>query len=298
MTELHLRAEDCLSDEEADSLMGKLLTEGHARVLVREDADVYKPDGSLLLRFRRGALPHSLCKLSHKVFFDAATKTDNRGVAAGMDTLGQLRKPKVKKDGTVSRQTRSVQVNSGIVGYTEAMGGRFPYCRMTAFNLHHGHEFAEGLPFIQKVSDLFRDLVPDRWHAQKNVYDQTSEDFRIPNSVFTTVTVNRNWQTAVHKDAGDLKEGFGVLTAVRTADIQGCYLCFPKYKVAVDLRTTDLLCCDVHEWHGNTPLTKQTKNSYRLSFVFYYRQRLGTCGSAEQELEKAKARVPVPGRQR
>lgn len=296
MNVLHLTEEDCLTDEQADLLMGQLLTEESYRILVREDTDVYKPDGSLLLRFRRKVVPLGLCRLARQTFEKAAQFTENRGIAAGMDnTTGITRKKKIKKDGTISKNTISVApVQSGIVGFFENSGGRFPYCRMTAFNLKHGEEFREALPFVQKIAKLFQQNVPDRYAAQAAVYARTNPDFRIPETVFTTITVNKNWQTAVHKDAGDLKEGFGVLTAVRSADIQGCYLCFPKYKVAVDLRTQDVVFCDVHEWHGNTPLTKKGKQSYRLSFVFYYREKVEFCGSALEELEKSKTQKGMP----
>lgn len=51
----------------------------------------------------------------------------------------------------------------------------------------------------------------------------------------------------------------------------------------------DVLLADVHEWHGNTPLVPTRWPYERISFVFYYRAKMLECGSAAEELERAKA---------
>lgn len=76
----------------------------------------------------------------------------------------------------------------------------------------------------------------------------------IADTAFTTVTISRDFPTAVHRDRGDLAAEFGVMAAVRAGEFGGCYLGFPKFRVAVDRRTTDVLLADVHEAHGNTDL--------------------------------------------
>lgn len=290
---LHLREEDCLLPAEADALAAELLKEDSYIHLVTTDTDVYKPDGSLLLRFRKARIPLPLVATAKRVFEKAANPTDNRGVAAGKNEQGEIRVVKKRRDGTLARNSEAQKVHSGVVGFFDRQGGRFPYCRMTAFNMQYGDEFQEALPFVQFVSEQFRELVPERWAAQNERIQRTQPDFVIPGTVFTTITVNRNWQTAVHQDAGDLKEGFGILSAIRSNNFEGCYLCFPRFRVAVDLRTADLLFADVHEWHGNTPIKAVGRRFYRISFVFYYRERMFECGSAAEELERAKNREIV-----
>lgn len=85
----------------------------------------------------------------------------------------------------------------------------------------------------------------------------THPSWLIAGTAFTAVTVNRDFRTAVHKDRGDLRAGFGVLTALRAGTFSGCHLVFPAYRVAVDLRTRGVLLCNVHEWHGNSPLVAE-----------------------------------------
>jgi hypothetical protein len=308
---IQLREADCLPDEEADALAGRFLDEKHYILLAgAEDLRVLKPDGSPLLVFRRQCLPAAACRAAFPALRGAAGLSFNRGYAAG-DVLSEedarsagngrqsFLKGKVagkrvrplKKDGTLSNTDYAKPVESGIVGYFDR-NPRFPYCRTTAYNLDHPDRFAAALPFFAAVNEVFRREMPDRWAAQMEKVRATARDFVISGTAFTTVTVNKNWRTAVHKDAGDLREGFGVMSALRAGHYSGCYLVFPKYRVAADMRTRDVLLADVHEWHGNTPLVGVEGAYERLSTVLYYREKMVHCGSAAEELERAANRRP------
>lgn len=292
-----IRLESKLSDESADKLAGTFLTDESYGLVVTEDADVYKPDGTILLKFRKNCIPSSQCSSAYPVFMKAAVPTDNRGLAAGPISPNKVhgnpifkddhRVSLLKRDGTVSKIYRATEVMSGIIGYFDR-NTRFPYCRLTAFNINQPQLFAKAMPFIRTVDSVFAKEMPERYQAQLEIVKQTSKDFVISQTAFTTVTVNRNFRTAVHKDAGDLKEGFGVMTALRAGKFSGGYTCFPAFRVAVDMATGDVLMADVHEWHGNTPFIGKPGLYERLSCVFYYREHMKECGSAEEELERAK----------
>lgn len=295
----HIRLETELTDEAADGLAGTLLDDSHYDLVIREDAKVYRPDGELLLAFRRRALDPAVCAAAYRPLRTAAQKSGNRGMAAGriegdsvdgrpIGKQGGVRFRARKRDGTISNTNHAIGVESGIVGYFDR-NPRFPYCRLTAFNLDHPDRFATALPFIRAVDRVFAAEVPNRYAAQKAMIDRTHPDFRISGTVFTTVTVNRNWRTAVHKDAGDLREGFGVLSVLQAGSYSGGLLVLPKFRVAVDIRSTDVLLVDVHQWHGNTPIVGESRRYERISCVFYYRERMADCGSSEEELESAKA---------
>ena len=295
-----------LTDEDCDQLAGHSLEDNAYDVLFDGDCDIYKPDGSLLARLRQRVLPEDMCERAFPVWADAAHDTTNRGYAGGViesqeeaDELARSRggigarftsatriRP-IRKDGTVSNTEVAKTVQSGIVGYFDR-NPRYPYCRLTAYNLEHPRRFISVIPFIQRVDAEFMALAPRRHHAQMRYVRKTSPDFTIHGTAFTTVTVNRNFQTAVHKDVGDLRQGFGVMSALRRGRFSGCYFCFPKYRVALDMKTGCVLCADVHEWHGNTPIRGNKGMFERVSLVFYYREKMRRCGSAIEELSRAK----------
>jgi len=302
---LHL-ADELPEEYLFEHIRGRLLGDDAYDVLLTEDADVYMPSGELLLKFRKGVLNPSLTNAAYLALRGAAALTTNRGVAAGAvevrpgDTFSATdrrvvaetsltRLRPMKQDGTISNTTYAQPVESGIVGFFDR-NVRFPYCRQTAFNINEGEKFASAYPYIREVDGLFASLVPDRHGVQMGMVRSTHPDFVISGTSFTTVTVNRNWQTAVHKDVGDLKAGFGVLTAFAGGVYTGCYFTFPAFRVAVDLRSGDILCADVHQWHGNTPFHGRRGKYERVSCVFYYREHMHECGSAEEELNRAKRR--------
>lgn len=292
MRTIHLTSK--LPDEQADALAGALLTEASFDTLIDEDADVYKPDGSPLIRFRRAALPSAVIEPAYRALYDAAQATDNRGLAGGLvdqekatlaiGKASRTRYRALRKDEALSNTNRANRVDSGIVGYFDR-NPRFPYCRLTEFNLSNPEKFQAALPFVHAVDKVFREHAPDRYQAQLQAIEQTSPDFYIKGTAFTTITVNRSFRTAVHKDVGDYKQGFGVMSAILAGQVGGCYLCFPAFRVAVNMRTRDVCLADVHEWHGNTPLLGA---GIRLSCVFYYRERMMECGTVDEELARAK----------
>lgn len=297
MKEIRLTTD--ITEPEADKLCATFLDPTHYDVLVTDSANVYKPNGDLLFAYRKHAIAKELCEVSYPVFRDAARPSNNRGIAAGKledkdalpgdvnpDQKSMTRFRQQKADGTTSNTSRGKEVMSSVIGYFDR-AARFPYCRLTSYNLDNPGEFAKVMPFIRHVNEVFKDTVPERHAAQMEFIRRTHPEFVIHGTAFTTVTVNKNFQTAVHKDAGDLKEGFGVLSCMRGGHYTGGHLVFPRYRAAVDLGTGDVLCADVHEWHGNTRMHGKLGTFERISLVFYYREKMIECGSPEEEAERA-----------
>lgn len=193
------------------------------------------------------------------------------------------------KDGSLSKTNRAVPVKSNIIGYMDR-NPRFPNCRQTSFNEKQLQNFKKAYPIIKCVDKYYAKLMPEKYALQRSEADNTSKDFVIKNTAFTTVTVNKNWQTAVHKDKGDFENGFGNLIALRAGEFKGGYFVLPKWGVGFDLQNGDLLLTDVHQWHGNTPIHNVDPKAVRISLVMYYRKNMINCGTAAEELEKVKRR--------
>ena len=98
--------------------------------------------------------------------------------------------------------------------------------------------------------------------------------FKIPQTAFTTITTNVNFQTSIHKDIGDDIEGFGNLVVIERGNYKGGETCMVQYGIGVNVRQGDILFMDVHEWHGNLPLKLKNKASVRMSIVCYLRTKL------------------------
>jgi len=214
----------------------------------------------------------------------------------------------VQKLGGFSRMKVNNQVASNPIGFYESSTNfcKLP-CRLTHFTRTNFDKFNEGLPFIQKIDNMFQKLIPDSYEKQITQANKKPH-LKIPDTAFSTITINRNFRTALHRDAGDYKDGFGNLTVIERGKYHGGYTIFPQFGVAVDVRNGDFLAMDVHQWHSNTSIyeTAEDKvfnekmdpafkdnpevgtvgiyNKYtRLTFVCYLREKIINCPDDIQE---------------
>lgn len=291
-----------MSDEEIADKEGRFFDAKDFKYIVKEDADGYRVDENgtkhLLFRFRKNVIPNKLSKIGMKYLKKPAMKKhDNRGAAAGVLDLKKLPgyvdtkrleglKGKFRVKGFYSnvsgKYIKHVIGNlsqSNIIGYFDRadrnLGKGAPPCRKTAFTAQQVEKWREVVPLIQAIDKQFKILVPNAYKKQYNRAHKTK--FVISGTAFSTLTINYNWRTALHKDAGDFSEGFGNLVVLEEGKYNGGYTGFPQYGVAIDVREGDFLAMDVHQWHANTKIVRKTKNATRLSLVSYLREKMIRC---------------------
>lgn len=192
----------------------------------------------------------------------------------------------------ISDTTYANAVLSGIAGFFDRYP-RIPYGRCTAYTDQNFSTYAMCYPFMRKLSDKFAELLPERFAVQKAAADKLDSKFRVAgeDTPFTTITVNKNFRTACHRDAGDLTEGFSNLTVVAKGDKNwtGGYLVLPEFRVAINIRPGDLLLINNHAGiHGNTELLPPEgmtlADMERISLVCYFRENMLKLGSYDYEL--------------
>lgn len=286
MIDVRLRSR--ISDEELQSKVGKIVTDADYNLLLTGPARVRKPDGSLLCVYVPGALTDVLGAVYPTLHSMKNLLTTNRGLASGTERV---------RSGEQKR-TRSKAIASGVVGAVDP-GGQLPFCRLTAWTGEHADEWVELRPVFQAIADHFRALVPERYAAQAAVVARTRPEWVIPDTPFTTITVNNTWPTGVHTDKGDLEEGFSNLAVLRRGSYSGGVFTFPRYRVGVDMHDGDLVLLDAHEWHGNTAIRCEHQEAplngpcpagcERISLVSYYRTKMESCGTPDDELARAQA---------
>jgi hypothetical protein len=149
------------------------------------------------------------------------------------------------------------------------------------------------LPLLRCLDRTFRQWEPRRYAAQQTYVRATQPEYVVAGTAFTTATVNNTERYRAHRDRGDLKLGFGVITVARSRGYTGGELIFPRYRVAVDLRAGDVLLADVDEVHGNAPIVPTEGDPERLSVIAYYRAKMIRCGTLAEELRQAQRREPA-----
>ena len=324
---IELTGEGFLTDAQTESLRAEFLTEDSFEILVQEDCNVYAPPEDtvfdmfsepktreedlaerLFLVFRKGVFAKDECEGAYKGLRGAARPSKNRGVAGGKVDPEKMNRPGVRLvpvgDGTRARYYTADGILSDTVEANLTMGGiagffpgtsRNPYVRKTAYTRDNWELFQESWPFLQTSARLFEKLNPIRYRNQFGFVQKHSLDrngWVIPGTPYSTITVNKNFQTAAHQDAGDLKSGFENFSVLEAGphDYRGGYTVFPQFRVAFDCRQGDWVGMDVaHHYHGNTPivpLVEGEEDFERISLVMYVREDLAGAGTQEEEQAK------------
>ena len=242
------------TDKEISLKEGQWVEESDIKYpIINSNTDVYylneNNERVLLLKFRKKCINNSLIKLGWDSYKDLAKASRGRGASAGpiaTDSVYWKKRNLVNTNkwstgyltpkGEVSKMKVNNQVASNPIGFYESsknLGANLP-CRLTHFTRTNYEKYNEGLPFIQKIDTLFEKLIPDSYSKQRDRADKKPH-LKIPDTSFSTVTINRNFRTALHKDAGDFKEGFGNLTVIERGNYHGGFTVFPQFGVGIDL---------------------------------------------------------------
>ena len=184
----------------------------------------------------------------------------------------------------ISDTNYAAPVFSGVAGWFDRYP-RIPYGRATSYTEKNFEKFKLAYPFLQSLSKAFSELLPKRYAYQKSCADRIDPEFHVPGTPFTTITVNKSFRTAAHRDAGDLHEGFSNLSVLTNGKrYSGGMLVLPEFKVAVNIRPGDLLLINNHFGiHGNTPIVLDEEGAERYSVVCYFREKMLELGSKEYE---------------
>jgi hypothetical protein len=344
--EIEIHAKE--SDEQFAKNEGKFFTTEGMKIF-NEDVDIYainheddvkagKPRRKLLAKYRKAVLPLDVVQVGWDAFRLLAIPSRNRGAAAGpVDLKGiywKRRKPvettgwstRYMQDGKISKMRVNNVVASGVIGYYEKTPFLGQPCRMTGYTRRGLKHFYHGIPFLEAIDEQFKELVPDAHKIQLEAVSKKPL-YQIANTAFSTLTVNMNFRTALHKDAGDFERGFGNLSVIEWGKYHGGETLFPRFGIGFNLRTGDFIAMDVHEWHTNAPIVETKEDArfnkslpdirtreartgvigsqeryQRLSFVCYFREKIEECSqkhtheyyqaidfNLKEETEKAKA---------
>jgi hypothetical protein len=205
----------------------------------------------------------------------------------GVLTLSVAERKEIAKETRkkyISDTTYANQVYSGIAGWFDRYP-RIPYGRATAYTQNSYDKFELSFPFLQSLDRGFSELLPQRHAAQRAAADKIDPAFLVPETVFTTITVNKTFRTAAHRDAGDFSNGLSnLLVLSNNGNYSGGYLILPEVRVAVNVRPGDLLLVNNHEYiHGNTPIELHDETAERISLVCYLREKMLELGTKEYE---------------
>jgi len=301
MTIKKIYLERIISDNELDTIKGEYLGDEFISYNIQTDTDVYEKNTNLLIcSFRKNRLKNN--SLAWDNYKDLSVPARGRGAAAGPVDPSSVYWSKralhktegyktgyLKADGTPSKMRVNNTVCSSPLGYYEAQKalGYDKPCRLTFNTKAHMEQFEKGIPYIQEIDRWYKKLHPIHYKIQKERAD-LQPNYRIANTAFSTITINRNFRTGLHKDAGDFG-GYAMLSVLEYGSYSGGIFMLPAFGIGIDLRQGDALCARVGEYHCNTAIyTNEKQDEYNNSLpeVFKKDTKVGVLG-----LDKSYSRI-------
>ena len=283
-----------ISDEKMVELKNTYIKPSHIDTILTKDTVVYTEDGKLLLVFKKNKVKGGQDFYNTTSQFVKSHPSSNRGSATGSSKFNIY---------------ENTKVNTAIIGYFDKWAPKQKKTfrlkqikpkldvRETLFTNKYPEKFKQLFPYIQEINALYKQYLPKYYEKQIKKANEIYH-YKIDKTAFTTVTININYQTTIHKDKGDDEEGFGNLTVIERGKYTGGEICFPQYGIGVDLREGDILFMNVHEWHANLPM-KFEKGAERMSVVCYLRKKVWehTRGKTEKFIDyhtkKTKRLLPI-----
>ncbi|RNF19986.1 putative j-binding protein [Trypanosoma cruzi] len=200
--------------------------------------------------YLRGGIKKELCQRAAIVIEEAATTKNLRKAVNGGKTNPE----------------------TGIVGYYDYLNNPTQRkCRETEFTRKNWSSVVDSCePFLVALNKLYSECAPTHYKLQRIAIPR---HYQLFNTVFSTMTVNRNFRTAVHTDRGDFRSGLAALCVIDGV-FEGCHLAIKKLGKAFRLETGDVLFFDTSLEHGNTEVHNFDYCWKRVSVVCYLRNGL------------------------
>ena len=203
---------------------------------------------------------------------------------ADMNPADQRHEVDWVEDELICKTTYANSVLSGIAGWYDRYP-RIPWGRATSYTEKYPEKFAKSYPYLKHLADAFKQMLPWRYGNQLEAASKVDKRFLVPDTPFSTITVNRNFRTAAHYDPANMENGFANICVFSNSDnYSGAYLVFPEIGYAVDIRPGDLLFVNnMAGLHGNTELILDDPKAERISIIAFFHEGMLTLGSWEYE---------------
>lgn len=246
----------------------KRLTPDDVDQIVTESEIGLKPDGKPLYAFVKNPISYDCCNAAYILALSGANRRVIGGVRAA--AAGAFMEPRLRADGSRGKRYEVPDLPH-LEGADEGVWGTLvkPDSHLTSFTVANWERRDEILPLATRVDELYRELLPEQWTIQAAAARLIDPRFIIAPTVFSTITLNKDFPTSPHTDKANLRAGFGALVVLTGGTFRGCEFAFPRYRLALRPMMQDLLLFDSQEIHGNLPLEGKSGDFARISLVFY-----------------------------
>ena len=139
-----------------------------------------------------------------------------------------------------------------------------------------------------EITKRYFKVAPDTADQHKELLDKVVDEWRMPDSLFTSGIVNKNNPLSYHFDAGNFKDVLSCMLVLRK-EMEGGWLCVPEINTRFLLKHNSLFMFDGQKiMHGVSPMNPKSDDGYRFSVVYYSLKGMWKCLTLDDELLRAR----------
>jgi len=206
----------------------------------------------------------------------------------GMDTDSLVDELKVMNYSQTTR-TGGLVTTSRIFGYQPRLERRQrAFCNQTS--LARENSKAEGMlrGLASEITKRYIASAPEIADNHQELLDKVIDEWRMPDSLFTSGIVNKNNPLSYHFDSGNFENVLSCMLVLRE-DMEGGWLCVPEINTRFLLKHNSLFMFDGQKiMHGVSPMKPTSDKGYRFSIVYYSLKGMWKCLTLNEELLRAR----------
>lgn len=188
---------------------------------------------------------------------------------------------------SVSTRTNGLKTTSRIFGYMPRVKIRNDYCSATSLATEHPKEHSIVCKYGEQLAKLYSDFSEETYKQHLDTTEtKVLEEYRIPNTPFTSGIINKNNPLKYHFDSGNFKDVYSCMVVFKHK-VNGGYLSMPEYGIGFECANNTAMMFDGQETlHGVTPIQKLSEHSRRYSIVYYSLRQIWNCLPLDEEIAR------------
>lgn len=183
------------------------------------------------------------------------------------------------------RRTNGVEGRVRSLGWHPRRTMRQDFCHIAVLAEENPAAHGVVCSYAQQVSRWYEQFNPAVYAQHEQIMrEKISPDYQVPQTVFTSGVINKDYSLPYHFDTGNFKDVWSCMLGFKR-HIKGGHLAVPEYGVGFEICHNSLFMFDGQGiLHGVTPIEKQSRTAYRYTIVYYSLQQIWNCLPITDEL--------------
>jgi Oxygenase domain of the 2OGFeDO superfamily len=197
----------------------------------------------------------------------------------------ELETKEVQKSFATTLRTSGLKTTSFLFGFKPRNPLRRDFCHKAVSKKHNKLE--QILEIVRtELEGIYKTEYPEIYKNHFQLASKILQEWRFPNSCFSSGIINKNNELKVHKDNGNIPDCFSNMLVIKNRS-RGGGLFIQDYDFTIELDTGAIVIFNGQKIaHGVEKILNDVADSVRYSIVFYTLRELWNCLPVKEEVKR------------